>query len=69
MDKPTLKQIKASIVTVVGRSRLDNSNLTQEELSKVCANLGYKLSPYLVVEAHLFSCGGFAAEGKGPFDP
>ena len=26
------------------------------------------MSPYLAVEAHLISCGGFATQGKGPFD-
>ena len=69
MNKPTIKSIKTAILTVLGRNRLDISNITQEDLAKVCATLGFKVSPYLIVEAHLFSCGGFATEGKGPFDP
>ena len=35
---------------------------------KACQNMGFKISPYLAVEAHLISCGGFATQGKGPFD-
>ena len=35
---------------------------------QTCTSLGFKMSPYLAVEAHLISCGGFATEGKGPFD-
>ena len=31
-------------------------------------NLGFKMSPYLAVEAHLISCGGFKTQGHGPFD-
>ena len=30
--------------------------------------MGFKISPYLAVEAHLVSCGGFATQGTGPFD-
>ena len=26
------------------------------------------MSPYLAVEAYLVSCGGYATQGKGPFD-
>ena len=54
------KKIREAILQVVGRGRTDYSTLTQEELGKVCKSLGFKLSPYLVVEAHLVSCGGFA---------
>ena len=62
------KTFKAAIAKVVGRSRQDYSDLTQDELMKACKNMGFKISPYLAVEAHLVSCGGFATQGTGPFD-
>ena len=57
-----------AIAKVVGRSRTDYTTLTQDELKQTLVNLGFKMSPYLAVEAHLISCGGFATQGKGPFD-
>lgn len=62
------KSVKAAIAKVVGRSRQDYSDLTQEELHQTCVNLGFKMSPYLAVEAHLVACGGYQTEGKGKFD-
>ena len=53
---------------MVGRSKSDYSSLTQDEIKQACVNLGMKMSPYLAVEAHLVSCGGYATQGKGPFD-
>ena len=38
-------------------------------MEQTCTSMGYKISPYLIVEAHLISCGGFATNGKGPFEP
>ena len=60
--------IKAAIVKVVGISRSDYSDLNQEEIHKTCEQLGFTLSPYMAVEAHLVSHGGFKSQGKGPFD-
>ena len=59
--------MKAAIVQVVGRSKTDYSDLTQDEVSQACVKLGVKMSPYLAVEAYLVSCGGHANQGKGPF--
>lgn len=56
-----------AISKVVGRNRTDFSDLSADQLTQVCSNLGFKLSPYLVVEAHLYSCGGHQTQGKGPF--
>ena len=54
-----LKTIKAAIVKVVGISRSDYSDLNQQEILSTCEKLGFKLSPYMAVEAHLISRGGF----------
>ena len=60
--------IKAAIVKVVGISRSDYSDLNQDEIHKTCEQLGFIVSPYMAVEAHLVSHGGYQSQGKGPFD-
>lgn len=74
MDNKTLilqlteKKVKEVIAKVVGRSRQTFSTLSQDEMTQTCELLGFKMSPYLSVEAHMVSCGGFETQGNGPFD-
>ena len=37
-------------------------------MDKVCELLGFKLSPYLSIEAYLYCKGGAAQHGEGPFN-
>lgn len=54
-----IKSLKAAIAQVVGGRRSDYSTLSKDEIMQTCTVLGFKMSPYLAIEAHMVSCGGF----------
>ena len=43
--------------------------LSKDDMVACSKKLGYRIPPYLAVEAYLVACGGYKINGSGPFEP
>ena len=65
----SLKETKDAFQLYANQHFKKVNALTKDDMVACSKKLGYKIPPYLAVEAYLYACGGYKINGSGPFDP